>query len=92
MNKISRRNFISTAALAASSVTTGCCSANAGAKSEVKPLKFCMFADIHYAPGVFTNTEDMSFLEKIQERAVRENCDMIIHLGDLVHGVRTKKE
>lgn len=92
MNKISRRNFLSTAALAASSAATGCCSANAGAKSEVKPLKFCMFADIHYVPGAFTNTEDMSFLEKIQARAVRENCDMMIHLGDFVHGVRTKKE
>lgn len=90
MSKISRRNFISAAAVSASSVMLG--GGCTRAKVETKPFKFCLFSDIHYFPGAFTNTEDMSFLEKIQARAVRENCDMMIHLGDFVHCVRRQPE
>ena len=52
------------------------------------PLKVCVFSDLHYHPGRWTNTEDMSFMEKILARAERERCDMVIHCGDLLHGVR----
>ena len=88
--KINRRNFLSTAALAAPAAF-----ARAGHAAETaagKPLKVCVFADIHYRPGTFPNSEDRSFLELILARAERENCDMMIHLGDFVHNVRQENE
>ena len=90
MKNVSRRSFLTSAALAAPIALTGG-SVGAAEKSAGKPLKVCVFADIHYCPGVWTNTEDMSFLEKILARAERENCDMVIHLGDFLHGVRTEQ-
>ena len=87
--KASRRDFLSAAALAAPAALVG---AEGGAPAAGAPLKVCVFADIHYHPGVFANTEDMSFLERILARAEKERCDMLIHLGDFVHNVRQKKE
>ena len=87
---INRRNFLSSAALAAPVALAGCkaeASTSAG-----KPLKVCVFADIHYHPGVWTNCEDMSFLEKIMARAEKEKCDMMIHLGDFMHGVKRDEQ
>ncbi len=62
------------------------------ASSAVAPLKVCVFADLHYRPGKWTNTENTSFLEAILERAERERCDFIIHLGDFMHGVKSGAE
>ena len=88
MSNLSRRGFLSSAALAAPAALSGCVCP----KSEVKPFKVCVFADIHYVPGYFTNTENISFLEKIQARAEAAGCDMMIHLGDFVHGVKSELE
>ena len=52
-------------------------------------MKFLLFSDFHYAPGMMTgkalgrNLED---LRKLQQIALNESCDFIIHGGDLVHG------
>lgn len=88
--KLNRRTFLSTAALAAPAAIAGTGGKTKGA--DGKPLKVCVFADIHYHPGVWTNSEDMSFLEKILARAESERCDMLIHLGDFMHGVRSDKQ
>lgn len=52
-------------------------------------MKFLIFSDFHYAPGLMTgkvlgrNIEDLRALQQI---ALRESCDFIINGGDLVHG------
>lgn len=48
-------------------------------------MKFSVFADLHYYPGVFLKgtLDDLAF---IQKRAEEENVDFIIHVGDLTHG------
>ena len=89
MSRITRRNLL--AALSAAAPAALASGAVAPASSG-RPLKVCVFADIHYCPGVFPNTEDTSFLDKILARAERENCDMMIHLGDFVHGVHRPAE
>ena len=45
-------------------------------------MKFSVFADFHYNPGVFYKGtwEDMDFILK---RAEVQNVDFIIHVGDL---------
>ena len=89
--KINRRNFLTAAALSAPAALIGD-SASPAVSSGAKPLKVCVFADIHYRPGTFPNSEDTSFLERILARAEREHCDMMIHLGDFVHNVRQDAE
>ena len=84
--EVNRRSFLATAALAAPAAFAG---TDVSAAPSGKPLKVCVFSDIHYHPGVWTNTENTSFLEKIMARAERERCDMMIHLGDFMHGVRS---
>ena len=82
---LSRRSFLGNAAFAA-----GACAlaADAGAASPAgKPLKVCVFSDLHYSPGQWVNSGDTSFLDRILARAERERCDFMIHLGDLVHNV-----
>lgn len=59
----------------------------ASSAASGRPIKVCVFSDIHYEKGRWTNTEDMSFLEKIMARAESERCDMLIHCGDFMHGV-----
>ncbi|MBP5319442.1 MAG: metallophosphoesterase [Kiritimatiellae bacterium] len=86
---MNRRGFLASAALAAPAAFA---ETGHGASSAGKPLKVCVFADLHYHPGMWTNTEDTSFLEKIMARAERERCEMMIHLGDFMHGVRTEKQ
>lgn len=81
---LTRREFISTAALATGGFSNGAC---AVAASEKRPLKVCVFADIHYDPRSWVNCRDTSFLEKIMARAESEGCDFMIHLGDFVHNV-----
>lgn len=51
---------------------------------ESKGVRFCVFADIHYNPGVYPNpTKD--WLRRILDHAKSENCDFIIQLGDFCH-------
>jgi len=46
-------------------------------------MKFSVFADFHHHPSFLKGTiEDLIF---IQERAEKNNCDFIIHAGDLCH-------
>ena len=47
-------------------------------------VKFCLFADIHYHPGVFPN-DTPEFLEKILRRAEESKVDFVLHLGDFLH-------
>ena len=62
--------------------------ATAAPAAPARPLKVCVFADIHYHPGSWTN-DTPEFLEKIMARAESAGCDMMIHLGDFVHNVNT---
>lgn len=85
---MNRREFISglVAAGAAAGARGDRSSAVPGTASG-KPLKVCVFSDIHYERGFWTNADDPSFLEKIMARAERENCDMMVQCGDFMHGV-----
>ena len=87
--KMNRRDFLTAAALAAPAVLA---KSRPGASASARPLKVCVFSDLHYHPRVWTNTENTSFLEKIMARAERARCDMMIHCGDLLHGVRTPEQ
>lgn len=53
-----------------------------------KPLKFCVFADLHFLPGTWANCS-VEFLDKILNRAKAANCDAVFQLGDFVQGVHT---
>ncbi|MBE6911419.1 MAG: hypothetical protein E7473_02740 [Ruminococcaceae bacterium] len=48
-------------------------------------MKFSIFSDLHYAPGVFDGGtyEDLNFIYK---RAKKEGSSFIIHAGDFAHG------
>ena len=47
-------------------------------------IKFSVFADLHYRPGVFF-TEGEKRLENIIARAEAAGAEFIVHLGDLCH-------
>ena len=47
-------------------------------------LRFCLFADIHYYPGVYPH-DTIDWLERILGRARRENVSFVMHLGDFAH-------
>ena len=47
-------------------------------------IKFSVFADLHYRPGVFF-TEGEKRLESIIARAESSGAEFIVHLGDLCH-------
>lgn len=51
-------------------------------------MKFLMFSDLHYYPGVFMGGtwEDLKYL---QQHAEEENCDFMIHAGDFCHDVNS---
>lgn len=49
-----------------------------------RPLRFLVFADIHYVPGEFPH-DGVEWLDRILERAKREHCDLILQLGDMCH-------
>ena len=57
---------------------------DASVSSGVKEVRFCLFADLHYAPGCFPHDTEL-FLDKIIARAKSEKVDFILHLGDLIH-------
>ena len=63
--------------------------ADGAATESGRPLKVCVFADLHFTPGVYTN-DTPEFLERILARAEAERCDMVIHLGDMVQNVAEK--
>lgn len=52
---------------------------------NAQKLKFSVFSDIHYNPGV-SFSGDEAHLKMIQDRAEQENCDFIIQGGDFTHG------
>ncbi|MDO4574816.1 MAG: metallophosphoesterase [Planctomycetia bacterium] len=52
--------------------------------SDSGQVKFSVFSDIHHFPGVFMPGMP-AYLTQIQERAMREKCDFIIHCGDFTH-------
>lgn len=54
-------------------------------------LKFLVFSDFHYEPGVFLCT-GLAGLSEMQRRAEEEGCDFIMQLGDLCHGVSAVPE
>lgn len=81
---MNRREFISGGAILGATGVMG--SARADARAAGAPFRVCVFADLHYTPGVYTN-DDPEFLEKILTRAEAERCDMVIHLGDMVQNV-----
>jgi hypothetical protein len=85
---MNRREFISgiVAAGAAGGLSAAEGSPTIGAAAG-QPLKVCVFSDIHYERGFWTNADDPTFLEKILARAERESCDMMIQCGDFMHGV-----
>lgn len=60
-----------------------------GGETGGRPLKVCVFADLHFTPGVYTN-DTPEFLAKILARAESAGCDMVIHLGDMVQNVAEK--
>ena len=83
---MTRKEFLkSSAAVLAAGAVAPTASAVGAAR---RPFKVCVFADLHYHPGRFPN-DTTAFLEAIQARAEATRCDMIIHLGDLVHNVTT---
>jgi len=47
-------------------------------------VKFCVFADMHYFPGVFPHSTQER-LDVILNQATSAGCDFIWHLGDFVH-------
>ena len=55
-----------------------------------KRLRVCVFSDLHYEPGCFVN-DSPAFIEKILARAEAAKCDMVIHVGDLLHNVKSAK-
>ena len=81
---MSRRDFLKAAALGLAGLGVG--RTDAVRQPFVKPFKFLVFTDIHYLPGDWTN-DTPEFLEKVLARAERENCQMVIQLGDMIHGV-----
>lgn len=48
-------------------------------------MKFLMFSDLHYHPGVLYGS-DMATLQALQKRAEEHGCDFIIHAGDFCYG------
>ena len=84
---MNRREFIKGGAVLGAAGAFGPFKAEAAETNA--PLKVCVFSDLHYTPGVYTN-DTPEFLEKILARAEAERCDMVIHLGDMVQNVAEK--
>lgn len=54
-------------------------------------MKFLMFSDLHYVPDLFYGS-DLETVKMFLRRAKEENCDFILHAGDLCHGPSTVPE
>ena len=48
-------------------------------------MKFLLFADLHHNPGGYPGG-GYEALDIIEREAIAQNCDFIIHAGDLCHG------
>ena len=48
-------------------------------------MKFLMFADLHYHPGVLYGAS-WEMLHAMQQRALENECDFMIHAGDFCYG------
>lgn len=88
---MNRRNFIKATTLSAVGLSLAQhAHANTTQKeNNMDQVKFCAFADIHFYPGVFPH-DSFDWLDRILERATRQNVDFIIHAGDMTH--HPKKE
>ena len=85
---VNRRNLIAGGvSLALADLLPGA----ARASEKGTEVKFCVFADLHYAPRVFPN-DTPEFLEKILKRAEDNNVDFVLHLGDFVHHPKALKK
>ena len=87
---VNRRGFLTAGAGAALSVSLGS-AVSAQEQTANNTVKFSVFADIHHAPGVFLSRTP-EHLVQIQDRAVREKCDFIIHCGDFCHDPQKETE
>ena len=86
-----RREFMKTSI---ASLAATVCQASSASASKVKPagrLKFCVFSDIHYNPGVWPHGET-EYLDRILKRAKDGGSDFIIQLGDFTHRVDRQLE
>jgi len=83
--KLSRREFVAGTLLGTAALPPA--SRAETAAGTAGPLKVCVFADIHFRPGMFPH-DNLEHLAKIVARARQEGCAFIIHLGDLVHNAR----
>ena len=48
-------------------------------------MKFLMFSDLHYWPGVFYDS-NLDTVRMFFRKAKEEGCDFILHAGDMCHG------
>ena len=93
----SRRRFCRFAAVAAASLTFPQVYADQAPESAKTAaavrgrIRFSAFADLHYYPSTFYYPENGN-LNQIQNRAVKEKCDMIIHMGDFTHNPPQEKK
>lgn len=84
---MNRREFIRNGGLlgAGAALFAGQATAKAAAPSaDAESLTFCLFADIHYYPGVFPH-DTHEWLRRILNRALKEKAEFVIHLGDFTH-------
>lgn len=85
-----RREFLTAGTGVAVTVLSGknlAFSQNAPSENVESPtnrVKFSVFADIHHNPEQFYSRAPER-LAQIQDRAVREKCDFMIHCGDFCH-------
>lgn len=94
--KMKRREFFGMGALAGVGLLAGGAKSAQGSGTAAKgtgTVKFCVFADIHYKPGVwgFPNSSK-EWLDRIIDRAKREKCDFVIHCGDMCHNPPAVKD
>lgn len=54
-------------------------------------VMFSVFSDVHHYPGVFM-TDASERLNQIHERAVKNNVDFVIQLGDMCHDPKNCKD
>lgn len=88
---MNRREFMTASA---AFMSTAACPAAPASAAKVEPagrLKFCVFSDIHYNPGVWPHGET-EYLDRILKRAKDGKSDFIIQLGDFTHRVDRQLE
>jgi len=86
-HRMNRRDFLGRLAVGGACLAARPAVAATSAAAE-GTFRFLLFADIHFSPGEWAN-DDPRYIDAIYERAERENCQMIVQLGDMVHSVTT---